>query len=463
MCWPSSIYNKEREREDEKISPISHFPFMETSALSPSLLSCAIMKRQHATLSADAVAIQRPITIAFVGERGVGKSGLINAALLGTGAAERDPSYPLPSAFGQFSVTRHFLRVSSSDAASFSMTSPEGVTAALDTMKHVRATLAAFSKLDVETRTFNVTGPFPGLPRHVTLIDCPGWEDAPVAEFYRVLATADAIVTVTARGALVGTDRAMHRPVFLRLAGLGQTHATHALPLFVNACFFGEDDATTAYDVVPIPSIPHARQWPVNRRPFNLGALVHQVDSHGLSERARVAAFPKTVDALALTDRRAATCLFRTLADVTKRAAAREVFENAMYTLNGGLVEPDAFFTVHELCTQDDPTCLLLHLAGAYTTQYLKVLQDAIDGLCRSLDLDPAHFAQWAQRVNTMGAQPVIWDSLDKNDTLPRDADERFFCLSAKFNAYRRDLRKAGEDAIFGFEKTVAELSLHDD
>lgn len=156
--------------------------------------------------------------------------------------------------------------------------------------------------------------------------------------------------------------------------------------------------------------------------------------------------------------------MFRTLTDVTKRTAAREVFANAMYALNGGLVEPGgAFFTVHELCTQDDPACLLLHLAGAYTTQYLKALQGAIDVLCRSLDLDPAHFADWAQRVNTMGAKPVIREVLfNRLDTLPRYEDERFFLLSAKFNGYRRDLRKAGEDLIFGFEETVTNLTFND-
>lgn len=131
------------------------------------------------------------VSIAVVGAKGCGKSAFLNT-LLNKGKAD---SWPLHSALGAFGVTMNFIfiRYAKGNFRAFhngsELFSVEDIDLVLPALKNHRGIKGDIS----------LVGPFPGLPENLEVIDCPGWGDASLFEFHRILYRTDAIAVVTPR------------------------------------------------------------------------------------------------------------------------------------------------------------------------------------------------------------------------------------------------------------------------
>lgn len=149
-------------------------------------------------------------SMAVVGTKGVGKSAFINA-LLNEGKSE---TWPLHSAFGAMGVTLNFTYISyaegdfrASDETKKELFAVKEMMDILKAMKGIRGVVKG---------KIYLSGPFPGLPPTLTLIDCPGWGDASLVTFHEVLSTMDAVAVHTNR---LASDYDLAQSITLAMGG----------------------------------------------------------------------------------------------------------------------------------------------------------------------------------------------------------------------------------------------------
>lgn len=393
-----------------------------------------------------------PVTLAFVGTRGVGKSGLINTILIG-GRPEgttRDPAYPLPSRLGERGVTRHFLRVARRDVpATFSITCAS---------EKINVTCASFEELApaldalraAPGAVVDVTGPFPGLPAQVTLIDCPGWGDASLARYYQLFTgTVDAIIVVSARDETNFDSDAMREAMFLALPTSGLTESAPR-SLVMNACFNGFN---TAYDY-GITYYEHVPNCHFSRDHLSTERLIACVREHALAEARRVSEFRRAMDENALE-----AGIKPLVKQQSSQTCNTEADRLMLYSLHAGMPNEE----IHSLCVQPDPLGLLLYMNRAYTRQALKLVQQRIDALCDALNLHRAHFAHWAHRWQLPSQTNALYLAATECQSQWTELDTlgRFLLVRNLLDRYQRVLLDAGQTLIRDFVTAVKELALN--
>jgi hypothetical protein len=412
------------------------------------------------------------LTIAFVGSLGVGKSGLINALLLGKRPELKpgqetasDPSYPLPSRFDAFSVTNHFVRVSYEESDRFTLRE-NGVCSSVDALNKVARLLDSLEK-SPGPGVLDLTGPFPCLPPGVTLIDCPGWGHPKVTRtLYSILSEADAIVHVAPR------LETMRQALFLGL-GAHSSLASRKLPLFVSACFMslpkeGEEqsDARKAMeDVHALPFSPLVKTVAFNRYGTDLTVLIDVVSDHVCKEWNRLLQFEAQCAADATENEEC--CKMRASLDSPEAIAKiRAQFLEDMFTLHGGVRQPLVDHledvSLNALCGYNDEGGLLLHLAFAFENQFRTILQRAVTAMVVSQDdeikLDPAKFQHWAQRATLRASIPLAipgWEKMQEDDV---SVEERYQAANTALAKYRQAMRDEGINMLLSFETDVLKM-----
>ena len=134
----------------------------------------------------------------FVGDLGVGKSGLINQIVMGT---------PLPSRLSAHSVTKHITEVAWGDSWTISV---DDATWTFKAEIEVHNWLLKLSEKEEQYPVVRVSGPFPGLQnlQDVVLVDTPGIGSQKQTEsrFLECIRSASVLMIVSARLSSVSVD-----------------------------------------------------------------------------------------------------------------------------------------------------------------------------------------------------------------------------------------------------------------
>jgi hypothetical protein len=225
----SQVEEEEEEEEEEVI--------VETRAFMEKLASTASHLRRIGQGVAGAESLLADLDAAmskaqetrvrwvFVGDLGIGKSGLINRILTVNWDIKAETTFPLPSKLGAHSLTKHITEVSwaptewivVANDVTWKFNSESELSDVLKNFPtRLNARLSAqWNDAEVEglVPVIRVSGPFPGLINHkdVTLVDTPGFESQKTElqkrRFLECVRSASVLMVLSARLSVVSLDK----------------------------------------------------------------------------------------------------------------------------------------------------------------------------------------------------------------------------------------------------------------